>query len=375
MADEKIMIPVFDGVNYGMWKKRLSFFLKMKDCEKVIERAKITEDVDPWDKNDLKAMNYIYSAISDKQLEFVCEETTAYGIIKKFDSLYLRESTALQIVHRNKLERMRLKDYSDSATFFSDFEKCANDLKSAGAKITEKEKLNYLLNTLPDSYSYIGDLIDTLKEEDQTAEYVKNKIQMAELKNQKDDDFARKSSTFRADRRTCFKCREAGHIQKDCKDGGNSQASNNSGQTSSGRGTWRSSRGRRGAGRGSYGRGRGNCGSQRGGSAHHVSQQHGKKDEEKNSAWVTTVVHHAAQNTETTNVRCNNIQWLVDSGCTDHIINDEKLFEKSIFLNEPVNVYLGDNRVVKATKIGNVKSYFNVFGQNNLIEMKNVFLC
>ena len=83
----------------------------------------------------------IYSAISNKQLEFVCEEDKAYKIIKKLDDMYLKESTALQIVCRNKLE-----------------------------------KLNYMLNTLPNQYSYIGELIDTLKEEDRTVSYVKNKI-------------------------------------------------------------------------------------------------------------------------------------------------------------------------------------------------------
>ena len=40
-----------------------------------------------------------------------------------------------------------------------------------------------MLNTFPRQYSYICDLIDTLKEEDQTASYVKNKIQIAEMKN------------------------------------------------------------------------------------------------------------------------------------------------------------------------------------------------
>jgi len=64
---------------------------------------------------------------------------------------------------------MRLKKYSDLATFFSEFEKAVNELKGAGAKINEKEKLNYMLNTLPSQYSYIGDLMYTLKEEDQTA--------------------------------------------------------------------------------------------------------------------------------------------------------------------------------------------------------------
>lgn len=153
-----VIIPVFDGEDYNMWKKRLTLFLKLKECDVVIKRARQNTDPADWDKKDLKAMNYIYGAISNKQLEFVCDEETAYGILKKFDSLYLKESTALQIVYRNKLEKLKLKEYSDSATFFSDFEKAVNELKSAGVTISTKEKLNYMLNTLPDSY--IGDLID-----------------------------------------------------------------------------------------------------------------------------------------------------------------------------------------------------------------------
>ena len=98
--------------------------------------------------------------------------------------MYLKESTALQIVCRNRLEKLGLRNYSDFEVFFSEFVKTVNMLKGASAEITEKEKLNYMLNTLPESYSYIGDLIDMLKEEDQTADYIRNKIKLAEMKNQ-----------------------------------------------------------------------------------------------------------------------------------------------------------------------------------------------
>ena len=108
--------------------------------------------------------------------------------------MYLKESTALQIVCRNKLKKLRLEKYSDTATFFSDFEKSVNELKSACAKISEKEKLNYMLNTVPSQYSDIGYLIDTLKEEDQTALYVKNKIQIAEMKN--NSEYRNKSQMY-----------------------------------------------------------------------------------------------------------------------------------------------------------------------------------
>ena len=45
--------------------------------------------------------------------------------------MYLKESTALQIVCRNRLEKLRLRNYSGSEAFFGDFEKAVNELKGA----------------------------------------------------------------------------------------------------------------------------------------------------------------------------------------------------------------------------------------------------
>ena len=36
------------------------------------------------------------------------------------------------------------------------------------------------------------------------------------------------------------------------------------------------------------------------------------------------------------------IDWLLDSGCTDHIINNDKYYSDSINLKTPVNVKIGD---------------------------------
>ena len=89
MDRKDISIPVFDGENYRMWKKRIQMFMKFKKWEIVIEREKTeTDKVEKWTQNDLKAINIIYSAISDEQLEFVSEEETVYKIIK-LDSMYL----------------------------------------------------------------------------------------------------------------------------------------------------------------------------------------------------------------------------------------------------------------------------------------------
>ena len=135
---------------------------------------------------------------------------TAFEIMRKFDSTYLKESTALQILCRDKLENLKFKDFNSSTDFFNEFEKSVNELKDAGAKVTEKEKMNYMLRILPDSMSHIGDLVDVLKEE-QNVVYVKNKIKMAELKENSDSEGA-KSNAFvfekKQEKKRCYSCGE-----------------------------------------------------------------------------------------------------------------------------------------------------------------------
>lgn len=74
-------------------------------------------------------------------MEFISNLDTAYEIIKKFDEMYLKESTAMQIICRNKLEKIRLKYYQASSVFISDFEKAVNELKAAGATVRKVELL------------------------------------------------------------------------------------------------------------------------------------------------------------------------------------------------------------------------------------------
>ena len=74
MERKEVTIPVFDGEDYSIWKKRITMYLKLKKCNVVITKAKVAADKDDWEEKDLKAINLIYSAISNKQLEFVCEK-------------------------------------------------------------------------------------------------------------------------------------------------------------------------------------------------------------------------------------------------------------------------------------------------------------
>ena len=59
MERKEITIPVFDGEDYSMWKKRITMYLKMKKCDVVITRAKVATDKDDWEDKDLKVTNCV----------------------------------------------------------------------------------------------------------------------------------------------------------------------------------------------------------------------------------------------------------------------------------------------------------------------------
>jgi len=160
---------------------------------------------------------------STKQLKYISDLDTAYQIIMKFDETYLKKSTALQIVCRHNLELIKLKNYSEVPLFFDDFEKAVNELKQAGAVVTETEKLNYMLKALPENYGYIGDLIDVMPEHERTVDYLKSKIKLkrTESVTQTSNDT---STIFKVDTKpsfNCFGCGKPGHLRRDCKATGN----------------------------------------------------------------------------------------------------------------------------------------------------------
>lgn len=69
----------------------------------------------------------------------------------------------------------------------------------------------------------------------------------------------------------------------------------------------------------------------------------------------------------------NKVKWLLDSGCSNHIINNENFFFESVLLKNPVEVKLPDGKALKATKVGNMKIYFKNYNNESQVELKNVF--
>lgn len=360
---DDVIIPIFHGADYANWKKRILKFFEFKKCKNPATRERTqTDNLEEWNQADMKATNCIYSSITNKQLEYIGDLDSTYKIMRKFDEMYLKESTALQILCRNRLENVKLKDFTDVTSFFDEFEKAINELKAAGGKISEQEKLRYMLKALPPSYSYVGDLIDVLPDKEKTVDYLKSKIKLKSLKekNNKEGDQPN-SNAFSTDMRgKCFTCGKPGHKQIECQRGSIQQGRGRGHGLGQNRGIYHYNQ--RGYQRGSYNRGRSSNRGTPSSSWNHQGQH------SANSNVFITEVNVSQTNCEKNKVnRENKINWILDSGCTDHIVNDDTIFDEFVILTKPIDVKLGDGRILNATKIGNIKTTFQIYGKDSEI--------
>ena len=88
-------------------------------------------------------------------------------------------------------------------------------------------------------------------------------------------------------------------------------------------------------------------------------------------SFTTEVDNTVGYNVDVNNYE-NRLEWVLDSGCTDHIINYGKYFVKSNRIENPINVKIGDGRIPKTTKVGNIITKFVTNSSEKEVELKDV---
>lgn len=195
--------------------------------------------------------------------------------------------------------------------------------------------------------------MDVLKEEERNVDYLKSKIKLKSMEEKnsnetKNEENNIKSNAFTTDTRKCYRCGKPGHLYKDC------YQQNSTDQR--GRGGYNRSRSRD---RGFYQRGnyRGNYR----GVANTSSSHHGRQSEQAISGNTFITEINASEVGNNFKLGKNQVSWILNSDYTDHIVNDDRLFNEYVVLKEPTDVKLGDGRILKATKLDKIITDFELF--------------
>ncbi|CAD7087797.1 unnamed protein product [Hermetia illucens] len=334
----------------------------------VVDSEVPDEITEEWKIAERTAKSVIVEYLSDSFLSFAKEEHTTKEIISDLDAIYGRKSVATQLALRKKLLSLKLQGDTKLIKHFTNFDDIIRDMLAAGAKLDETDKVAHLLLSLPNSYDAVITAIETLSDDSLSLAFVKTRLLDHEVKltnegrnlceqvlhvenvsyNKKKfkqkgamnkSDFNRhnnKINKLKFPKNTrkfeCHHCGRKGHIKKDCYYYKNSKSKFDK-----------------------------------------KNETMDKKSESSaKNAYASGFAFMIGDNYESDHVK-NEIEFVIDSGASDHIINREDLAKDFEHLQHPLKLSVAKTgSFITATKRGklNVISKIGIQG-----ELKDVLYC
>lgn len=315
--------------NYPTWKIQMKMSL-IKDNLFSIVDGKETAPTGAGQETALakfnqqrgKALAIMVLAIDPKLLYHIGDPTDPVVVWTKLRNVFQKKSWSNKLRLKRKLYNMKLQPGGNLQQHLKEFIELFDELAVVGDAMEDEDRVISLLASLPSSYSTLVTALEAA-ENVPTWEVVSEKLLHEEHKSSEISHDESKSLMVKqpqSGRRAlkCFECQKPGHIRKNCfiylrkckqekfKDSENDQ-------------------------------------SQR-------AKISSKTDD-------SVLLYASAFASSITN---SSESWMIDSGATQHMCNNESWFVKIEKLSNPMNVKVGDGRPIKAISEGNVSLNLNL---------------
>ncbi|KYM93681.1 Copia protein [Cyphomyrmex costatus] len=385
MADEgdreKYKVPLFDGTNFDNWKFRIETLLTEFDLIQYIEKSykDMVEILDSdtaqqlavkevllvkHKKKDRKCTSQIVQRIADSHLEYAKDQETAFGIWQSLCNTFERKGIAGQLLTRKALLTMKFNASKDTlSSHLLKFDKLIRELRSTGAKLEESDIVCHLLLTMPAEYDTVVTAIETLSMKELTVSFVKNRLLDEESKRK---DLQRKPKS-EVQSSTAFSSQTGNNPANKYK-----KSNQNKGQQSGQQ-----------SGQQRFPFACNNCGIK----GHKAADCRRKPQGNWNNNTKTANVASEADSTKTgeapsycfpafaENGTERQINWLLDSGASEHFAGNNVPLENIKNLSNPINIKIAKSGTfLQARQARDIEVVSTVEGKENTVKIKDVLV-
>ncbi|KAE8684024.1 hypothetical protein F3Y22_tig00111160pilonHSYRG00030 [Hibiscus syriacus] len=243
MSGAKFEVAKFDGQgNFGLWQTRVKDLLAQQGILKALRPTKpASMDEEDWEELQQRAAGTIRLCLADEVMYHVMHLSSPDEIWRKLESQFMSKSLTTKLYLKQRLYGLKMQDDHDLAQHVNVFNQIVSDLARLDVKIEDEDRAMILLCSLPSSYEHMVTTLtygkETINVEEITAAllahnqrkqnagessqadslYVKGNRDRGR-KPEKAGSGKRNSRSKSRDKKTihCYKCKEAGHMKRDC---------------------------------------------------------------------------------------------------------------------------------------------------------------